>query len=396
MYTTFNDPLSEGEIDGNQGNQTPNDPLKRKREFGINYKHLALSNAARAGLMYISTQKELSDQDAYYRLQNSPLDMLPHNPNTSQQAMYGMDIFLQGGSVNTSEFNKLGNMMNSRKPADNGSLPTNSHPVKGFSSKPSTYNVPKNVLNTNGLKNHSSSGATNVPTSTVPKMQSTYPSYTTRTIRQIGNNTSIGRAEFKKNHLPDWAIFEQGGSIPMMFDGGDPVPQGKSSPAIFDAEKYRNSAIFSYYKNNVLMPALRNKNPEAYDSYMKGLSESRKNGTAQNYIQTTPYDLYLSEDEQKSVLGNNYDTYKGAIGYINNLQQNQTNLKGATENSAINFGRRFASLGVTPSFSLSGAQNYNIDYDYSPEKGVTYKESGTRPANFKLNQGGGICYNCMK
>lgn len=90
----------------NQNNnpfQTPVDTsnsdyqMKSKWEFGLNYNHIALSNAVQSIGSFFRGKKNNEDFKSYNRAQSNPLLQLPFNPNTSQQSQYGMNQYAYGG-----------------------------------------------------------------------------------------------------------------------------------------------------------------------------------------------------------------------------------------------------------------------------------------------------------
>lgn len=163
---------------------------------------------------------------------------------------------------------------------------------------------------------------------------------------------------------------------------------------------YKSSATLAYYKDK-LNQKLKAKNPNAYQDYFKGLVAARQTGnptTAQQYTQQSQYNEYLTPQEVQSTLGkDDYQKYLQALQGVNtyNVQQGQQplygNVEGQNDINNLNYGRRFASLQVTPSLGQTvkgakGDRNYSRNYNYNPQTGnVDFTESGDvslRPQGF--------------
>ena len=166
---------------------------------------------------------------------------------------------------------------------------------------------------------------------------------------------------------------------------GDPTPKRDAY--------YESSARLSYFKN-ILNNKLKEKNPEAYASFFKEVVDRRRKGDLQgaaDYIQNSEYNEYLSAADVKSALGDDYDSYLNSIKEVNsyNVAQGQQplygNIEGDNDLQNLNYGRRFASLTVTPSLSVSrtkegskdAPRTYSRNYIYNPQtKRVTFAETG--------------------
>lgn len=179
-------------------------------------------------------------------------------------------------------------------------------------------------------------------------------------------------------------IADLGAAVP----GGDPSKSQKSA----QEQYYENSATLSYYKNK-LNDQLKAKNPQGFGDYFKGLTDLRRSGKTQDadqYIQKSGYNDYLSPDEVKKSLGADYPKYLESLKNVNayNVKQGQQPLYGNIEGesddpSTLNYGRRFASLQVTPSFGVTSqnqtagtAKKFSRQYSYDPSKGVSYTDTG--------------------
>lgn len=165
---------------------------------------------------------------------------------------------------------------------------------------------------------------------------------------------------------------------------------------------YKTSATLAYYKEK-LNEKLKAKNPELYGDYFKGLQQARGTGNQQNaqkYVQEAAYNEYLSPEEVKKTLGSDqdYQRYLESLKSVNtyNVKQGQQPLYGNVEGqsndpSQLNYGRRFASLQVTPSFAKTvktdkDDKKYSRNYKYNPQTSqVDFTETGDvslRPEGF--------------
>jgi hypothetical protein len=192
--------------------------------------------------------------------------------------------------------------------------------------------------------------------------------------------------------------FKYGGTIPNTPKGVPKYAEGGSvetgpgegkEPTYSDQENYyRNSAKLAHYKT-LLNDKLKAKNPQAFGEFFKGLQPLRQAGNtkgAGDYIQNSQYNDYLSADEVKKSLGNDYQDYLNTIQQVNtfDIAQGKQPLYGTQETGTdlnnLNYGRRFASLASTPSFSATNKTSgttYNRQYSYDPKsKQVSFTENG--------------------
>lgn len=188
---------------------------------------------------------------------------------------------------------------------------------------------------------------------------------------------------------------------------GDPETK---KPKSSQEQYYESSAQLAYYKNK-LNDRLKSKNPQGFGDYFKGLSDLRRTGKtqdAQDYVQKSAYNDYLSPNEVKSTLGDSdYQKYLDSLKNVNtyDVQQGQQPLYGGVEGqndlTKLNYGRRFASLQLTPHVGIhqgdvGSGKDYSRDYNYDPNKGVSFKESGDvsiRPDYLSPSmKNGGIMY----
>lgn len=167
---------------------------------------------------------------------------------------------------------------------------------------------------------------------------------------------------------------------------------------------YKVNAKLAYYKDR-LNQKLKKKNPKAFSEYFKELSELRRSGKiqdAQKYIQQAAYNEFLTPDEVRQELGDSYRDYLESLQAVNryNVQQGNMPLYGTEEEPGditnLNYGRRFASLMVTPSFSHTNqtrGTTYSRQYTFTPDEGISFTESGDVSLNpykdvTKMNVGG--------
>jgi hypothetical protein len=214
--------------------------------------------------------------------------------------------------------------------------------------------------------------------------------------------------------------YKAGGSLPSAAMGdavnGDPEPPKKRTPQ--DAY-YEANARLAHYKEK-LNSKLKAKNPKAFQDYFSQLAPIRKTGNmaaANKYVQEAPYNEYLSPEEVRTTLGDKeYDSYLGAIRSLNqyNVSQGKEplygNVEGENDVANLNYGRRFASLTVTPSLDITNTttgKKYGRQYQYNPQTGsVDFTESGdpslrpdyispaqNRPAPTLRFKHGGVMYN---
>jgi hypothetical protein len=85
-------------IDPNQ-NQGAQYQTKPQWQFGINYNHLAFSNAVQGVGAFLRSNNQRNDFRQYNRAQQNPLSQIPENPNNTQQALYGDKLYRMGGKI---------------------------------------------------------------------------------------------------------------------------------------------------------------------------------------------------------------------------------------------------------------------------------------------------------
>lgn len=167
------------------------------------------------------------------------------------------------------------------------------------------------------------------------------------------------------------------------------LDSGDKPTTVSQEDYYKYSAKLAYFKD-LLNDKLKQKNPEAFKEYFKGLVDLRRQGKsneANKYVQDQAYNEYLSPEEVRKVLGGqNYEKYLQSIQTVNNfnVQQGKQPLYGTIEGesdlSKLNYGRRFASLTITPSLSVfnqTTGKKYERAYQYNPSNDqITFTESG--------------------
>lgn len=193
-----------------------------------------------------------------------------------------------------------------------------------------------------------------------------------------------------------------GGKTKMKYQvGGQPIATTNPNNPIDPTDAYYSAnATLAYYKDK-LNQKLKAKNPQGFQDYFKGLVDLRRanNPTgAADYVQNTAYNEFLTPDEVKTTLGNeDYNRYINSLQTVNNynVSQGKQPLWGTEEGqndiNKLNYGRRFASLVVTPSLSHTNktrGTTYNRNYTYNPQtQGVDISETGDlsiRPSNFTI------------
>lgn len=202
---------------------------------------------------------------------------------------------------------------------------------------------------------------------------------------------------------------------------GDPKDRLKQDVNVGNTYRdpyYEASAKLAHFKT-ILNDKLKAKNPQGFTQYFKGMQSTILDPNVKNpmqarrdYVQNTAYEDYLSPDEVRNTLGEDYDSYLNSIKEVNafNISQGQEPLYGSIEGekdlSALNYGRRFASLQLTPQVNStingpSGQASYKRNYVYNPKtKQVDFTEEGDTRAmpNFikprtqvaKMKAGGSI------
>ena len=170
---------------------------------------------------------------------------------------------------------------------------------------------------------------------------------------------------------------------------GDPIPASGTPGAGYKDKYYEANATLAHFKD-VLNDKLKAKDPKAFKEYFQKLVELRRSGdttAAQKYTQEAPYNEYLSPQEVQKTLGKeDYDKYLNALQEVNSYNVSQKlqplygGIEGEQDVNNLNYGRRFASLQITPSvsvFNQTRGTNYNRDYTYDPKtKQVIFKEGG--------------------
>jgi len=158
--------------------------------------------------------------------------------------------------------------------------------------------------------------------------------------------------------------------------GGDPSEANKPNP------RYATGAQLAYYKEQ-LNQKLREKDPEGYDNFFKERTKILRSGdrkAADQFDQTSNFNAYLSPDEVKRTLGDEYDNYLNSVRqasqFIPGQQYKQLygNTEGNLDPAQLNYGRRFATLSTLTSLD-DHASKVRTDYSYSPKTGVKMTRS---------------------
>lgn len=223
-----------------------------------------------------------------------------------------------------------------------------------------------------------------------------YPDYSVT--RKVLAGLSLGSAAAASSNGSDEKEYATGGET-----GGEPEPNYRDP-------YYESSAKLAYFKG-ILDNRLRAKNPKAYQQYFAGLkgtyTQPNPDKARAKYIKDSTYEDYLSPEEVVSALGKNqHAEYLKSLQQVNsyNIEQGLQPLYGDVEGEAdlplLNYGKRFASLQMTPSISAVTApgtpreRKFSRQYVYNPKTGrvdikdegdVTAKPSWLRP---KMAMGG--------
>lgn len=170
---------------------------------------------------------------------------------------------------------------------------------------------------------------------------------------------------------------------------------GMQTGGIVNEASYKINAQLAYYKS-LLNNKLKEKNPQAFNDYVKEVQNLRVKGGikgADDFIQNSNYNEYLTPDEVRKTLGETdytiYDAY---------LRAAKPKLAGEAEDADLdygnlNYGRRFAALPFTTSYSNTGSKSgksYSRSFTYNPKTALTeWTETGDismRPDNFAKQQ----------
>lgn len=215
------------------------------------------------------------------------------------------------------------------------------------------------------------------------------------TIQQAQQDAGTGEADQQTDAPQQQPLMKYGGkpSLKKKQTGGSGIPAQNSATSPQD-QYYRDSATLLYYKNQ-LNDKLKAKNPTAYQNYFNGMTDVVKSNpknpygpAREQYIQNNAYADYLTPEEVQKNLGNDdYQRYLDSIKGVNNynVAQGKQPLYGTEEGNQditkLNYGRRFASLSLTPTVAASSQNDpnrkYNRTYNYNPQtKNVDFVETG--------------------
>jgi len=166
-----------------------------------------------------------------------------------------------------------------------------------------------------------------------------------------------------------------------------PDPNGEDNPI---DKRYKAGAVISSLRPK-LIEALRKKDPKKFDSFMEQYNTILKDQTslvrqgkweegkkklmeAQDFAQKSDLETYLSPDEIKKTLDNDYDAFLKAtidMGLAQNPEEKSKTLVGSKEQGKvgglgdIKFGRRFATM-LAPT-GIAG-EGYRKTFKYDPSK----------------------------
>lgn len=205
---------------------------------------------------------------------------------------------------------------------------------------------------------------------------------------------NTGEYQFDSPYVVEEPMYRGGGKYRKYQQGGQtPISE----------DYYTSSAQLAYYKQ-LLNDRLKAKNPQGFQDFFSNLSNLRRSNDtagAESFIQSAQFNDYLSPDEVRSTLGDEYETYLNSLRNVNsmNVVQGRRPLYGEIEGeqdlSNLNYGRRFASLQLTPTYSNTVQNNpnrrYERQYQYNPTtREVDVKELGDvslRPEGFRPAMG---------
>jgi hypothetical protein len=234
----------------------------------------------------------------------------------------------------------------------------------------------KNRPMKNGGTARGGSDTTNLLEQWIPWMTGEYENGGTVSAVKAKEILRDGTAKGKKLTAKQKRYFgfiAEGGKAALGAHVGDPV-----KPISPQEKYYQSSARLSHYKD-ILNEKLKAKNPQGFKDYFKDLMPLRiagKTADVNNYIQNSKWDDYLSADEVRGTLGDKYNDYLDSIRSVNsyNKQQGLQPLYGSIEGegdmSNLNYGRRFASLILTPTYSSHNqtrGTDFLREYKYNPK-----------------------------
>lgn len=130
---------------GNQGGSPYQ--MSSQWQFGMNYNHIAASQAVQGIGAYLRQNNQRNDFKSYNRTQQNPLLQIPNNPNTSQQAEYGMNQFKRGGKIKMADGGDPGKFTSDNIMASKASGMQDVDVVNRINKVLSTGSSPGNILN---------------------------------------------------------------------------------------------------------------------------------------------------------------------------------------------------------------------------------------------------------
>lgn len=86
-----------GYINPQEKSGTPNFTMQPSWQFGLNYNQIAFSSAVQGIGAFLRGNNQKKDFASYNKAQQNPLSQLPENPNNTDQALYGMKQYAEGG-----------------------------------------------------------------------------------------------------------------------------------------------------------------------------------------------------------------------------------------------------------------------------------------------------------
>ena len=164
------------------------------------------------------------------------------------------------------------------------------------------------------------------------------------------------------------------------------MPDKEKKPKVGNDEYYSANAKMLYYRDK-LRDKLKEKSPEEFDKFINERGAVMRSSNPMEAVKkadefTEGYDFKqaLTPDEIKNALGDEYDDYIGTLKTIyDSGWENNPAKKLAGENetdsdvSKLMFGKRFATLSLTPTFSETTTRDGQTkraisEYEYDPVK----------------------------
>ena len=211
---------------------------------------------------------------------------------------------------------------------------------------------------------------------------------TTEELTHSSNPLTKKRAIFAQNaahwkhedggDLTQHPYYENGGDLPMFIDGGNPTDSILNAAySRFKNDAKSNEELLNYARlfkyNNSLNSALEDKSKEKYKDLNDSISSKKsyldKVAYAKEYSSKNP-DITLTTDEQKKLLGKNYDDYNKLRSYRSDLYDQRTGDTLQLANSNYGPINKVLTPGTTYQRTYVPSKNTTADFyadaDYDP------------------------------